>query len=67
MQQQTEALDGFTNIENLLLDEEENLVTRMQVIFSLRNDSSDAAIEALCAGFRINSALLRHELAYVLD
>lgn len=50
----------------ILLDEEEKLVTRMQVIFSLRNDSSTAAIEALCAGFRVNSALLRHELAYVL-
>jgi len=38
----------------------------MQVIFSLRNDSSAAAIEALCPGFRVNSALLRNELAYVI-
>lgn len=50
----------------VLLDEDEKLFARMRVIFSLRNESSTAAIKALCDGFQANSALLRHELAYVL-
>jgi deoxyhypusine monooxygenase len=39
---------------------------RMRNVFSLRNDGSDAACIALCSGFDSDSALLRHEIAYVL-
>jgi len=39
---------------------------RMRAVFSLRNERSDEACLALCAGFHSSSALLRHELAYVL-
>ena len=39
---------------------------RMRVVFSLRNDRSHDAIMALCDGFSSKSALLKHELAYVL-
>ena len=39
---------------------------RMRNVFSLRNDGSDAACTALCSGFKSDSALLRHEVAYVL-
>ena len=38
----------------------------MRAVFALRNDGSDAAVDALCAAFSSTSALLRHELAYVL-
>ena len=39
---------------------------RMRSVFSLRNDRSSEAVLALCDGFNTNSALLRHEIAYVL-
>ena len=39
---------------------------RMRALFSLRNNRSPEAVDALCAAFSSNSALLRHELAYVL-
>ena len=39
---------------------------RMRAVFSLRNERSDEACLALCKGFTSNSALLRHEIAYVL-
>ena len=39
---------------------------RMRAVFALRNDGSDQAVDALCAAFSSTSALLRHELAYVL-
>ena len=39
---------------------------RMRALFSLRNNRSNEAIDALCEGFSSTSALLRHELAYVL-
>lgn len=49
-----------------LLDEESKMFERMRAVFSLRNDRSKEAVEILCTGFAANSALLRHELAYVL-
>ena len=39
---------------------------RMRAVFSLRNNRSKEAVEILCNGFQAKSALLRHELAYVL-
>ena len=36
------------------------------VLFSLRNERSVQAVLTLCEGFSATSALLRHELAYVL-
>ena len=38
----------------------------MRAVFALRNHRTDEAVAALCKGFDSNSALLRHELAYVL-
>jgi len=35
-------------------------------LFSLRNNGTDEACSALCSAFVTKSALLRHELAYVL-
>lgn len=49
-----------------LLDEGSKMFERMRAVFSLRNNRSTEAVEALCKGFAVNSALLRHELAYVL-
>ncbi|MGB2029294.1 MAG: HEAT repeat domain-containing protein [Candidatus Poseidoniaceae archaeon] len=50
----------------ILLDDHARMFERMRAVFALRNDGSDDAVDALCAAFRSSSALLRHELAYVL-
>jgi deoxyhypusine monooxygenase len=49
-----------------LLDEDNQMFLRMRTVFSLRNNGSDEACLALCSAFVTKSALLRHELAYVL-
>lgn len=38
----------------------------MRAVFALRNQRTDEACLALCKGFTSESALLRHEIAYVL-
>ena len=49
-----------------MLDEDSKMFLRMRSVFSLRNNRSSDAVMALCEGFKASSALLRHELAYVL-
>lgn len=53
-------------LKNHLLDESQQMFQRMRSVFSLRNIASDESCLALCAAFNSKSALLRHELAYVL-
>ena len=50
----------------VLLDEQARMFQRMRAVFALRNDGSSDAVDALCVAFASKSALLRHELAYVL-
>jgi deoxyhypusine monooxygenase len=57
------TLDGWTAT---LCDESEPMFQRMRSVFALRNHRSDEACLALCKGFSSTSALLRHEIAYVL-
>ena len=56
----------ITKLGVTLLDEDTKMFERMRAVFSLRNDRSKEAVEILCTGFQAKSALLRHELAYVL-
>ncbi|MCH1423458.1 MAG: HEAT repeat domain-containing protein [Candidatus Poseidoniaceae archaeon] len=49
-----------------LCNESLPMFQRMRSVFSLRNHGSNEACRALCTGFSATSALLRHELAYVL-
>jgi len=49
-----------------LLDRSQPMFQRMRAVFSLRNRGGADAVEALAAAFEDPSALLRHELAYVL-
>tara|TARA_B100000925_G_C21970716_1_gene457789 strand:- start:354 stop:845 length:492 start_codon:yes stop_codon:yes gene_type:complete len=53
-------------LRNTLVDEDSKMFERMRAVFSLRNSRTSEAVEALCDGFSAKSALLRHELAYVL-
>ena len=49
-----------------LCNEDEPMFQRMRAVFALRNLRTDEACLALCQGFASSSALLRHEIAYVL-
>ena len=49
-----------------LCDEQQPMFQRMRAVFALRNQRSEEACLALCKGFSSQSALLRHEIAYVL-
>lgn len=49
-----------------LLDTGIPMFQRMRAVFALRNVGGEAAIDALGAAFADKSALLRHELAYVM-
>ena len=53
-------------LKQVLNDEKERMFVRMRSVFALRNIGGKEAVEALCSGFSSASALLRHELAYVL-
>lgn len=53
-------------LRSILLDEDARMFERMRVVFSLRNIRSSDSVKTLCDGFASDSALLKHELAYVL-
>jgi deoxyhypusine monooxygenase len=50
----------------VLLDDQASIFERYAAMFALRNRGGEAAIEALGAAFSARSALLKHEIAYVL-
>ena len=56
----------ITQWSSLLLDENARMFERMRAVFALRNHSSNESVNALCRAFSCKSALLRHEIAYVL-
>lgn len=53
-------------LERLLLNEDCPIFDRYRAMFSLRNIGGEAAVHALAASFESQSALLKHEVAYVL-
>lgn len=61
----TEATD-VAAMRAQLLDTSLPMFQRMRAVFALRNVGGEAAIDALGAAFADTSALLRHELAYVM-
>ncbi len=52
-------------LKEILLDTTKSLFERYRAMFSLRDDGSQEAIDALASGFEDTSALFRHEIAYV--
>ena len=57
----------ITQWSSLLLDEDARMFKRMRVhVFALRNHCTNESVNALCRAFSCKSALLRHEIAYVL-
>ena len=57
---------SLPELTNRLCDDNLAMFQRMRAVFSLRNERSNEACLALCEGFSSTSALLRHEIAYVL-
>ncbi|MDP7002631.1 MAG: HEAT repeat domain-containing protein [Candidatus Thalassarchaeaceae archaeon] len=53
-------------LRNTLCDEEQRMFLRMRALFALRNIGGKESVEALAAAFSSSSALLKHEVAYVL-
>ncbi len=60
------ARPSVAQLRAQLLDRSLPMFQRMRAVFALRNRGGPEAIEALAAAFADPSALLRHELAYVL-
>ncbi|CAN6461585.1 unnamed protein product [Victoria cruziana] len=53
-------------LRQVLLNEEEGIYERYAALFALRNHGGEEAIRAIVASLSARSALLRHEVAYVL-
>ncbi|KAM0845666.1 hypothetical protein ACQ4PT_056212 [Festuca glaucescens] len=53
-------------LRELLLSEKEKMYERYAALFALRNDGGDYAVSAIVDALGVKSALLRHEVAYVL-
>jgi len=59
-------VQNIAKLESILVDESMRMFERMRVVFTLRNINSSQSIDALSKGFKSGSALLRHEIAYVM-
>ena len=62
------ASDGLVlgKLRASLCDEDERKFHRMRALFALRNIGGKDSVDALAAAFDSSSALLKHEIAYVL-
>lgn len=56
---------SIPELEKTLLDPKLSLFERYRAMFALRNDGSRQAVLALAKGFEDDSALFRHEIAFV--
>ncbi|KAK9719510.1 deoxyhypusine hydroxylase [Basidiobolus ranarum] len=57
---------SLEQLRELYLNEELPLFERYRAMFGLRNLGTDDAVKVLCEGFKDNSALFKHEVAFVL-
>jgi len=53
-------------LRETLCDEDGRMFERMRALFALRNLGGPESIDALAGGFESKSALLKHEIAYVM-
>eukprot|EP01133_Synstelium_polycarpum_P008678 gene8678-10191_t len=56
----------FDTVKKDFLNGELDIFNRYRALFSLRDRGDEQSILALCAGFKDESALLKHEVAFVL-
>ena len=57
---------GVADLRTVLCDEEEKMFQRMRALFALRNIGGKDSVDALAAAYVSKSALLKHEIAYVM-
>jgi len=57
---------NIMNLRNTLCDENEKMFQRMRALFALRNIGGKESVDALAAAYSSQSALLKHEIAYVM-
>ncbi|KAK6940705.1 PBS lyase HEAT-like repeat [Dillenia turbinata] len=60
------SCSSVSQLRDVLLDEEKGMYERYAALFALRNHGGDEAISAIIDSLSASSALLRHEVAYVL-
>tara|TARA_B100000131_G_scaffold75439_1_gene71901 strand:+ start:2524 stop:3003 length:480 start_codon:yes stop_codon:yes gene_type:complete len=58
--------DKVGALRKTLCDEDERMFQRMRALFALRNIGGKDSVDALADAFGSSSALLKHEIAYVL-
>ncbi|KAI0041993.1 deoxyhypusine hydroxylase [Auriscalpium vulgare] len=59
------TLDRIAQLKGQLLDKQSPLFERYRAMFALRNIGTAEAVDALAAGFSDDSALFKHEIAFV--
>lgn len=57
---------SISELRDVLLDEDKGMYERYAALFALRNDGREDAVTAIVDSLGAKSALLRHEVAYVL-
>lgn len=57
---------NISNLRFILVNEDEKMFQRMRALFALRGIGGKESVEALAAAFVSKSALLKHEIAYVM-
>ncbi|KAJ4896126.1 Deoxyhypusine hydroxylase [Raphanus sativus] len=60
------AFSSVQQLREILLDETKGMYERYAALFALRNHGGEDAVSAIVDSLSANSALLRHEVAYVL-
>ncbi len=58
--------NNIPTLRKSLCDDNERMFLRMRALFSLRNIGGKESVDALAAAFQSDSALLKHEIAYVM-
>ena len=57
---------SVADLRTVLCNEDEKMFQRMRALFALRNIGGKDSVEALAAAYESKSALLKHEIAYVM-
>ncbi|CAN0841659.1 Deoxyhypusine hydroxylase [Linum grandiflorum] len=60
------SCSSVDELREVLLDEEKHMYERYAALFALRNHGGDDAVTAIVDSLQSKSALLKHEVAYVL-
>lgn len=61
-----EDISDLSTLRSIYLSETDCLFRRYRAMFTLRDIGSDEAVDILCLGLKDESALFRHEVAFVL-